>query len=264
MNNLGSHCRFRRKPWLACRIYIRNLRSHPGISEVTPSSPEFVPLASFHTIISNADDDATIQHARMIQEAKQQRILSDSCAEIVPGLWIGSLAALKEIDNHHARKMEKTKTVWTVISLLASDTLVSLSRSLLSSSSTLLGSRHEVWTLSDTFRGEFMSGRLISILEVIDQAALYPRQGNNVRQDQACLVHCARGVSRSAAVCAAWLMSRRQMSLEHALSMIRSVRPQVSPNLGLVASLISLEKCEGNVLKAIERMKRRVTKTKEA
>jgi len=197
-------------------------------------------------------------------DTREQRILSDSCAEIVPGLWIGSLAALKEIDNPlkeidnpHERKME------TVISLLASDTLVFLSRSLLASSSTLHGSRHEVWTLSDTFRGEFMCDRLISILEVIDQAALYPRQGNNVRQDQACLVHCARGVSRSASVCAAWLMSRRQMSLEHALSMIRSVRPQISPNLGLVASLRALEKCEEDVLKAIERMKRRSI-TKEA
>ena len=197
----------------------------------------------------------------MIKETKQQSIRSDSCAEIVPGLWIGSLAALKEIDNHHhERRRDTTKRVWTVISLLASDTLVFLSRSMLSSSSTLLGSRHEVWTLSDTFRGEFMSDRLISILDIIDHVVLCPRQGNNVRQDQACLVHCARGVSRSAAVCAAWLMSRRRMSLEHALGMIRSVRPQISPNLGLVASLRALEKCNGNVQKAIERMKRGTTK----
>ena len=197
----------------------------------------------------------------MIKETEQQRIRSDSCAEIVPGLWIGSLAALKEIDNHHhEHRRDTTKRVWTVISLLASDTLVFLSRSMLSSSSTLLGSRHEVWTLSDTFRGEFMSDRLISILDIIDHVVLCPLQGNNVRQDQACLVHCARGVSRSAAVCAAWLMSRRQMSLEHALGMIRSVRPQISPNLGLVASLRALEKCNGNVQKAIERMKRGTTK----
>jgi len=179
---------------------------------------------------------------------------NDTCAEIFPGLWIGSLAALKQIDSHQ-RKTELTRKVWVVISLLGSEILVTLSVSLLSSSSTLLGSRHEVWKLSDSCRGDFLSDRLISILEIIDEV-VFSSQGNGTCQDHhACLVHCARGISRSAALCAAWLISRRHVSLEVALNTIRCVRPQISPNLGFIASLRALEKCEGDVKKAIHRMK---------
>jgi protein-tyrosine phosphatase len=184
---------------------------------------------------------------------KLERIKSDVCAEVVPGLWIGSLASLQLIDNHE-RNIEMKQKVWSVISLVRSEKLASLYYLLLSSSSTLLGNRHEVWRLSDTCRGELLSERLIPIFDMIDEATVV-RQGNDIRQDRACLVHCARGVSRSAALCAAWLISRRHMSLEQALNTLRSVRPQISPNLGFIASLRALEQCEGDVQKAIQRMK---------
>ena len=174
---------------------------------------------------------------------------NNSCAEIIPGLWIGSLASLRAIDavTHVGRQ-------WRVISLLGSERLISLSRVLISSSMTLVGCDHEIWKLSDTFQGDFMSDRLESILRLIDEyiPSMIPDDG---RANRACLVHCAQGVSRSAAVCAAWLISRKSMSLEDALNRIRHVRHEISPNLGFLASLRALEQCDGNVKEAVQRMR---------
>jgi protein-tyrosine phosphatase len=205
----------------------------------------------FFSLLYHSSFSATTMRNATNVESSQP----DECAEVYPGLWIGSLAGLKAIDNHE-RKMEMKEKMWVVISLLESGRLVNLSNVLLTSSSALQRSRQEVWELSDTFRGDFLSERLISMLDIIDQATPLSLQGGVSRRDRACLVHCARGISRSAAVCAAWLISRKRMSLEYALETIRSVRPQISPNLGFIASLRALEQCEGDIQQAIQRMKR--------
>lgn len=180
---------------------------------------------------------------------KQTKDIQNACAEIVPGLWIGSLASLRVIDSEiHVRRQ------WCVISLLGSEKLVSLSRVLVASSATLIGCQHEVWQLSDSFQGDFLSDRLNSILKLIDEIITPSMAGDGERANKACLVHCAQGVSRSAAVCAAWLISRKKMSLEDSLARIRVVRSEISPNLGFLASLRALEQCNGNVEEAIQRM----------
>eukprot|EP00977_Amphora_coffeiformis_P024357 scaffold15612_cov105-Amphora_coffeaeformis.AAC.2 len=69
-----------------------------------------------------------------------------------------------------------------------------------------------------------------------------------------CLVHCAFGISRSVSICAAWLISRRQLTLSQALQQIRAVRPDAAPNMGFLASLRGLEQCKGNMAAAMERM----------
>lgn len=58
--------------------------------------------------------------------------------------------------------------------------------------------------------------------------------------EQAVLVHCASGVSRSVSVCCAWLMLRRSMTFEDALALVRTNRPLASPNLGFHAQLTIL------------------------
>ena len=55
------------------------------------------------------------------------------------------------------------------------------------------------------------------------------------------LVHCLRGMSRSAAVTAAWMMVRQRCTLSDALARLRAVRPVVLPNLGFLLELLRLE-----------------------
>ncbi|GAX09993.1 hypothetical protein FisN_11Lh014 [Fistulifera solaris] len=168
-------------------------------------------------------------------------------AEVLPGLWLGGLKALKEIGTI-ARS-------WTVISVLQSAQSRDFAQRCLNEieSDSVRIEKRVVWELPDRSQAEFLSNRLDDILNIIDSVILtfskkdYPR---------ACLVHCAFGISRSASVVAAWLLSRRKVNtLEEAMEILRSVRPKVSPNMGFVAMLRALEQCDGNVVAAIERMK---------
>ncbi|XP_006644194.1 dual specificity protein phosphatase 1B-like isoform X2 [Oryza brachyantha] len=56
------------------------------------------------------------------------------------------------------------------------------------------------------------------------------------------LVHCFAGRSRSVTIVVAYLMKKHQMSLESALSLVRSKRPQVAPNEGFLSQLENFEK----------------------
>uniref|UniRef100_A0A0D9V1A3 Uncharacterized protein n=1 Tax=Leersia perrieri TaxID=77586 RepID=A0A0D9V1A3_9ORYZ len=56
------------------------------------------------------------------------------------------------------------------------------------------------------------------------------------------LVHCFAGRSRSVTIVVAYLMKKHQMSLENALSLVRSKRPQVAPNEGFMSQLENFEK----------------------
>ena len=62
------------------------------------------------------------------------------------------------------------------------------------------------------------------------------------------------GVSRSATLCAAWIISRKKVSMEIALETVRKARPEIFPNMGFIASLRALEQCDGDIDKAIERL----------
>lgn len=55
------------------------------------------------------------------------------------------------------------------------------------------------------------------------------------------LVHCDMGISRSASIIIAWLMTRKNMSLKKAHSYLKSIRPIISPNPGFIKQLKILE-----------------------
>lgn len=55
------------------------------------------------------------------------------------------------------------------------------------------------------------------------------------------LVHCVAGVSRSASLVIAYLMKYSDMSLKQAFQHVRSIRPQVRPNVGFFKQLIEYE-----------------------
>lgn len=56
------------------------------------------------------------------------------------------------------------------------------------------------------------------------------------------LIHCRAGRSRSVALCAAFLITRRGMSLDEAWEAIREARPCARPNLGFWDQLRKIEK----------------------
>lgn len=62
-----------------------------------------------------------------------------------------------------------------------------------------------------------------------------------VRAGGACLVYCKNGRSRSAAVCTAYLMRHRGLSLERAFQMVKSARPVAEPNPGFWSQLQKYE-----------------------
>ncbi|KAM6422908.1 dual specificity protein phosphatase 18 isoform 1-T4 [Liasis olivaceus] len=55
------------------------------------------------------------------------------------------------------------------------------------------------------------------------------------------LVHCAAGVSRSSALCIAYLMKYHSLSLANAHTWVKSCRPVIRPNLGFWEQLIEYE-----------------------
>ncbi|XP_077472401.1 dual specificity phosphatase 28 [Stigmatopora argus] len=52
-----------------------------------------------------------------------------------------------------------------------------------------------------------------------------------------CLVYCKNGRSRSAAVCAAYLVKHRGLALEDALQKVKGARPVTAPNPGFLVQL---------------------------
>jgi atypical dual specificity phosphatase len=56
------------------------------------------------------------------------------------------------------------------------------------------------------------------------------------------LVHCVQGMSRSASVVLAYLMSRERKTFKQAWEHVTALRPVVKPNPGFIIQLLELEK----------------------
>ena len=74
-----------------------------------------------------------------------------------------------------------------------------------------------------------------NLLQHFERANTFIEDG--LRGDGAVIVHCAMGVSRSAAVVCAYLMKTKSLSPEEALGMIRKSRPHCTPNEGFKTQL---------------------------
>ncbi|KAL3936210.1 MAG: hypothetical protein SGBAC_008426 [Bacillariaceae sp.] len=161
--------------------------------------------------------------------------------EILPKLWVGSLAALKHLSNHEHKS-------WTVISVLGDEKLVSMCNFMLQDAKNTKRCRHHIlWKLQDKNNSTFFTDELMGVLHVMDEA-LQQKDGDNI------LVHCAMGVSRSVTLCATWIMTRQRRSLRESMEIIRAVRPEAMPNMGFIASLRALEVSDFDTQKARKRL----------
>lgn len=60
---------------------------------------------------------------------------------------------------------------------------------------------------------------------------------DHARGNGGCLVHCNAGVSRSASVCIAYIMSRKNLRFKEVLELVRTVKKDVRPNDGFMSQL---------------------------
>lgn len=140
---------------------------------------------------------------------------------VVLGLWVGSLSAAESVAGLVSHGITH---VVTTAARLRPDLPPGLS--------------HTEVALDDHPCADLL-GKLRPALEAID-AGLAAPSGQ-------ILVHCASGVSRSAATCAAWLMTRQGRSFDEALRDIREGRPVANPNFGFKQALQVLEAEDGDL-----------------
>ena len=195
--------------------------------------------------------------------------------EIRPGLWIGNIRAISQLKKNGN---DSYCTRWTVITVLKDVTLLQFVRNTIAEYRTHTQSdtskrfeviEHIEWILPDTVQAKFVSPQLLHILETMNKtfnsindndpttSQCLNESFKNMKVMNACLVHCAQGISRSAAVIAAFLLVRKEcVTIQAALHTIRLVRSCVQPNVEFLAGLRAIEQCDGNIVAAIDCMKR--------
>ena len=76
------------------------------------------------------------------------------------------------------------------------------------------------------------------LLQYMDQSFRFIEEGKHYG---GVLVHCHKGVSRSSSFVIGYLMKKNAMSLDEALSYVKTIRPIVMPNLAFMAQLRAYE-----------------------
>lgn len=181
-----------------------------------------------------------------------------AAGEVLPGLWVGNLMSVYNLTRLIQHSNENKEVVVTVISVLSNPNLISMAtkaleeqRRLQNDDTIITSVNHIVIPLKDTVHSEFKS-ILPSALSAIDEALLFghhhcsdKEEYHHNSQRRICLVHCAKGESRSVAIIAAYLLTRHShafTTFDKALRHIRTVRPQALPNIGFSVVLRQLER----------------------
>lgn len=121
-------------------------------------------------------------------------------------------------------------------------------RILLNDDTIITSINHVVIPLKDTVNSDLKS-ILPNAMSAIDEALFDHHRCSDIEdwhhnpQTRICLVHCAKGKSRSVAIIVAYLLTRHSHSFttfDEALRHIRTVRPQALPNIGFSVILRQL------------------------
>lgn len=147
---------------------------------------------------------------------------STAAALTPPKLFVGSLSAAESSSFLHNHKISHILTVATRLSVNIPENV---------------DVQHKIV--------ECIDHPMASILEVLPECLHFIKTALDSRG--CVLVHCASGVSRSVAVCTAFLMIEYKIEMCKALMCITKVRKFANPNLGFRRQLEVLEKCKGDI-----------------
>ncbi|KIW16204.1 hypothetical protein PV08_06255 [Exophiala spinifera] len=87
------------------------------------------------------------------------------------------------------------------------------------------------------------------LLEILGEACEFIKSSMS-NDDGGVLVHCAKGISRSASVILAFVMEDMCLDYDTALRYVRQFRPRVKPNLGFEAQLKLWHRMEYSIFEA--------------
>ena len=218
------------------------------------------------------DESAQDEHSinGLSHDVVSRHMPSSSAGEVLPGLWIGNLMSVSHLDNlsqqstssdiSSSNKSLRKNVIITVISVLSNPNLIRFATDALEQQRlkyanndaqevSIIDINHIIIPLKDAVDSDILS-LLPNALESIDEAL----HGTNINSSSSsdgdnensnnlqriCLVHCAKGASRSVSVVMAYLLSRHSVrfkSFDEALTHIRTVRPQAAPNIGFALAL---------------------------
>ena len=153
---------------------------------------------------------------------------------IIDRIWLGSMRSAM---NQQGLQENSIKYILTV----AADLVERVSEQVLLENGNAC-QEHAILEICDNFYDNILE-HLEPALNFIDDCLLAPDGGH-------ILVHCAAGVSRSATVVIAYLMTRKHLTYSAALELVKSNRPVVNPNIGFALQLAELEKCGCDIAKA--------------
>ncbi|KAH6899126.1 protein-tyrosine phosphatase-like protein [Coprinopsis sp. MPI-PUGE-AT-0042] len=139
--------------------------------------------------------------------------------EILPGLWLGSLASALDTETLKARNIRSA---------------LSAMRGRITFKETFV--RLQI-LLDDTEDADI----LMHFLPAIQFIRAELEKGRGV------LVHCHAGVSRSASIVTAFLMYTQDLTPQEALKLVRKARPMVEPNAGFLQQLVLFHKVRFDV-----------------
>ena len=176
---------------------------------------------------------------------------NSAMGEVIPDLWVGNLMSVSRIlQLQHERRSDK-EIYLTIISVLSNSNLIRLVTDVLEKHhlkhSATIRVRHEMIELKDLAETDLLAVLPDALMLIDDALGCHQTarsSGNNV-STKICLVHCARGASRSVSIVIAYLLSRhgsRFKSFDDALQHVRRVRPVAEPNIGFSLALKRYER----------------------
>jgi len=199
-------------------------RSIPGRVQVS-FRPNVTRLYSLSSDNEDDDDEQAEDISCNSPQSKDAQMISNR-------IWLGSLQAALD------RTFLRQKNIRYILTVAEDIADVTEATSEATSSPFFEHAVYGIWDCD-----ELILEHLHEALSFIDEC-LGDSRGGSI------LVHCVAGVSRSASVVIAYLMTRKKMAFCDALEHAESIRYQVNPNYFFSQQLQWMEKYDGDVLKA--------------